>query len=240
VTQAGYRHRIIIVDRSGSMRVIQEGMQSGLKEFLRIEQETPGKLTVSLHDFDHEIRRVHAFATPDEVSAYVLEPRGMTALYDGFATPVTQEGGDLAALPEDERPDDVVVLFVSDGLNNEPGQHHTAADVKRITEHQRDVYGWKFLYIGANQDAVAEGAKLGTQDDQSLTYAATDTGVHVAMASAGVALSRSYSGQSLSYTQEEREAAVTPSNHTSTTGAVPLSFNAAGKGKSTDHKKKLP
>jgi hypothetical protein len=175
VTQPGYRHRIIVMDRSGSIWDILAGQQSGLQEFLRSEERVPGKVTFSLWDFDTEIRCVASLAPLDAVKGYVIEPRGGTAMYDAVGDAVSAEGEKLAALPEDERPEDVTVIIASDGMENR-SVRRTGPEVKQMLGHQQDAYGWRVIYMGTNQDAFAEGAKIGAHANLSVNYVNSNTG----------------------------------------------------------------
>lgn len=176
MTQPGYRHRIIIMDRSGSIADILAGQQSGLREFFNSEAAvTVGRATYSLWDFDDKIRCLHSLAPIDAVTGYVIEPRGWTALHDAVGDAVTSEGEKLAALPEGERPEDVTVIIASDGEENS-SQRRTGPEVKAMLSHQQDAYGWRVIYMGTNQDAFAEGAKLGARANLTVNYANTNTG----------------------------------------------------------------
>jgi hypothetical protein len=175
MTQQGYRHRIIVQDRSGSMDEILEGAQSGLGEFLAGEASAPGKVTISLWDFDTEIRCVHAFGHPEAVRSYRIEPRGGTAMYDAIGKALTEEGRKLEALPEDERPEDVTVIIASDGLENR-SQDYSGQQVKEMLEHQQGYYKWRVIYMGCNQDALKEGGRIGTKSGLTVNTVGTSTG----------------------------------------------------------------
>lgn len=175
MTQPGYRHRIIIMDRSGSIGSILAGQQGGLKEFFGSEALVPGRATYSLWDFDTEIRCLHSLAPLDTVTGYVIEPRGGTAMNDAVGDAVSAEGEKLAALAEDGRPEDVTVIIASDGEENS-SRRRTGPEVKAMLDHQQDAYGWRVIYMGTNQDAFAEGAKLGARQDLTVNYASTNTG----------------------------------------------------------------
>jgi hypothetical protein len=185
VTQPGYRHRIIIMDRSGSIADILAGQQSGLREFFGSEAQVPGDATFSLWDFDTEIRCLHSLAPLDTVKGYVIEPRGNTAIGDA----VSAEGERLAALPEDARPEDVTVIIASDGLEN-ASRRRAGPEVKAMLDHQQDAYGWRVIYMGTNQDAFAEGAKLGARANLTVNYANSNTGSHNSWAATSDLLSR--------------------------------------------------
>lgn len=210
MTQPGYRHRIIVMDRSGSIESILAGQQSGLGEFFRSEGQVPGKATYSLWDFDTEIRCRASLAPLDTVRTYVIEPRGGTAMYDAVGDAVSAEGEKLAALPEDERPEDVTVIIASDGLENS-SQRRTGPEVKAMLTHQQDAYGWRVIYMGTNQDALKEGAEMGVAVECAVNYASTDAGSRNAWASSAALLSRApvtmASAGGYSFTEDERDLA---------------------------------
>jgi hypothetical protein len=210
VTQPGYRHRIIVMDRSGSIQSILAGQQSGLQEFFGSEEKVPGKVTFSLWDFDTEIRCVASVAPLDAVKGYVIEPRGNTAMYDAVGDAVAAEGEKLAALPEDERPEDVTVIVASDGEENS-SQRRTGPEVRQMLGHQQDAYGWRVIYMGTNQDAFAEGAKFGARAGSTLSYASTNTGSRNTWAAASSMLARApvavASASGYDFSQDERDLA---------------------------------
>jgi len=175
MTLQGYRHRILVIDRSGSILGILQGQQDGLREFFKSEASVPGKATYSLWDFDTEVRRVHALAPLDDVQGYQIEPRGGTALYDAVGAAVSTEGEALAALPEDQRPEDVVVIVSSDGEENSSCRL-TGAGVKALLEHQQGTYQWRVLYMGFGQAAFDEGERVGARGGLTVNSVASDAG----------------------------------------------------------------
>ena len=212
MTQAGYRHRIIVQDRSGSMESILAGAQSGLDEFLRGEDDAhgTGKVTVSIWDFDTEIRCVHSFELPGEVRGYQIRPRGATNLYGAVGMAIVAEGEKLTALPEDRRPEDVTVLVASDGEHNTTIEY-TGQQVAAMLKRQQEEFSWRVLYMGCGAEAFAEGERMGTHHGLTVNTAHSNTGqqkawkmssdylVRVPVASAAVAM-----GQSIDLTPEER------------------------------------
>jgi hypothetical protein len=213
VTQPGYRHRIIVMDRSGSIASILAGQQEGLRAFFASEEQVPGKATFSLWDFDTEIRCLHSLASLDAVKGYVIEPRGGTAMHDAVGDAVTAEGEKLAALAEDARPEDVTVIIASDGLNNK-SVRRTGPEVAQMLARQQDAYGWRVVYMGTGQDAFAEGAKLGARADLTVNYANSNTGSLNSWAATSELLSRApvaaASAGGYSYSENERKLAESP------------------------------
>ena len=182
MTDSGYRHIIFIIDRSGSMQKIRKGMQSGFEEFTSQQAKEPGRVTASLWQFDTQIERLYAFQQLDALAGYRLIPRGGTAMYDAIAEAVIREGEDLASLPEEQRPSAVVVIVVSDGAENSSVEYNIdeggGARIAEMLAHQQDAYGWSVVYMGTNQDAFKEGAKVGIQRGSTLSYVNTNSGSH--------------------------------------------------------------
>jgi hypothetical protein len=198
------------------MRQIITGAQAGLREFFSNEAALPGEVTLSLWDFDNpgNIRCLHSFARPAEAASYIIEPRGMTALYDAIAEVVAAEGAKLAALSEDERPEDVTVIIASDGEENQSAKYpkpHGGPLVKAMLDHQQEVYGWRVLYLGTNQDALAESAAIGVAGGSTLSYVNTSTSTQNSWGATNDLLTRAPvaaavpGGQGFVYSRMERQ-----------------------------------
>jgi hypothetical protein len=172
MTDSDYRHTIFIIDHSGSMEEILAGMQSGFSEFIAKQSAYPGKATASLWQFDDIIERVHAFQALEDLASYRLVPRGPTAMFDAIGQAATQEGRDLAAMPEGERPGVVYMIVVSDGLNN-ASREYTGSQIAEMLTHQQEAYGWVVIYLGTNQDAFKESASIGVASNSTLSYGNT-------------------------------------------------------------------
>ena len=87
------------------------------------------------------------------------------------------------SLPEADRPQKVVVVVMTDGEENS-SREFTLKAVRKLITRQREVYKWEFIFLGANMDAVAEGARMGFQASKSMNYAPDGEGVMCCMASA--------------------------------------------------------
>ena len=110
-----------------------------------------------------------------------FQPRGSTALLDAIGRTIDATGVRLAALPEAERPDKVMVVIITDGEENASVQY-TRAQIFSMITLQQDVYHWSFLFLAANQDAIAAAAAVGIGAQQSIDFAATGAGVREAAA----------------------------------------------------------
>lgn len=205
MTNPNHRHVLLIVDRSGSMGTIQKDMEGGIRSFLEDQKQLPQRTTVGLVDFDTRVETHHWFTDLKDVGRYRLVPRGMTALRDTVGQTVVRLGEDLAALPEDDRPGQVVVVIVTDGLDNRSVEYGGDA-LRALLLGQQETYGWEFIYLGANQDAVATGQELGIPAANSVTYTASGLGTESVWSAVSGSVLRGASGLGYGFTDEEREA----------------------------------
>lgn len=169
-----------ILDRSGSMRAMTNAAISGFNEFLKAQQATvdddgaPLPATFTLILFDHEYLAVHnrqdiQIAQPLNLDTYV--PRGNTALLDAIGRTIDYIGNVLAATPEDARPAKVIIAILTDGEENS-SQNFSMADINWRISHQTEKYQWEFMFLGANQDAIATAAQMGIHSHHAATFAA--------------------------------------------------------------------
>ena len=174
-----------VLDRSGSMSSVAESAVAGFNEFLRDQQTTPGEARFTLALFDDEyLLPAHALPVgevrPLDASTYV--PRGSTALLDAIGRTVDDLGVRLAATPAAERPGKVIVAILTDGYEN-ASQRYTQADIAARIRHQRDRYGWQFLFLGANQDAIATAARMNIGAHDAATFQADAAGARASFKS---------------------------------------------------------
>jgi hypothetical protein len=224
MTDATYTHYVVLVDRTGSMSRIAQETEAGIAEYVKEQAALEGRATLTLYEFDawhtsegtlnDEMRtQVHTvcdFTDIRKVPDYHLVPRGMTPLLDAEGMTITQTGERLAALPEDARPGLVIFMIVTDGLENS-SREWTNERVKELITRQQEHYGWRFTYLGANQDAVTEAGKVGIHASSAMTYAASHAGTQSTWESASKwsagTRQAGPGGQSASYSSADRRAA---------------------------------
>ncbi len=162
-----YTHVAVLIDRSGSMQSIKSDVIGGFNQLVEDQKKVPGELTLSLIQFDENMGlqydTLNDFSPINEAilldeSNYV--PRGMTPLNDSLARLINETGAKLASMDESERPEKVLIVSITDGLENK-SREHTKSSLKELISRQEGLYKWQFLYIGANQDAFSEGNARG-------------------------------------------------------------------------------
>jgi len=163
-------HLYFLLDRSGSMHSIRTDTMGGFDAFIEEQRSTPGRGLVTLAQFDDAYAEVYVDRDLVDVPPLALAPRGSTALLDALGRLITTAGERLAALPEEDRPGSVVVGVMTDGQEN-ASREWSHPQIKALIEQQTRDYGWQFLYLGADQDAIEEGSKMGFAAEKSMTYA---------------------------------------------------------------------
>ncbi|WP_377643814.1 VWA domain-containing protein [Oryzobacter terrae] len=177
MTNADYTHLTLVVDRSGSMSSVRGEAQGGINALVAEQFALPGRLTVTLSQFDNEVESVQRMSSAP--FTYDLEPRGMTALLDAVGLEVVRTGADLAALPEDERPGRVLLVVVTDGHENS-SHEYTIERVRSMLGTQKEQYGWEVRFLGAD-DAAWQGEALGVATTRYANTAAGNDAVFAAM-----------------------------------------------------------
>lgn len=166
---------LLVIDRSGSMQSIRDDMIGGLQRMLDAQAALPGRATVDIVTFDAEVELQCSMVDISEARIQ-LEPRGSTALHDALGDAVIGFAAALDALPDALRPDVVQVIVVTDGHEN-ASRRYSAAQVRELVERQQRDHGWEFVFLGAGQDAVLTGTRLGFDAGSSMTF--TAKGEHV-------------------------------------------------------------
>ena len=158
-----------LLDRSGSMDECKKFTEDGWRELINGQRSEPEYCEVTLAQFDTEYEVLYPPTAIAAVPEFVLMPRGGTALLDSAGRFITEVGERLAALPEDQRPGQVICLIMTDGMENASRQWTWDA-VKKLITQQREVYGWEFIFLGADIDAVAVGERMGMDARYAMTY----------------------------------------------------------------------
>ena len=197
---------VIVADRSGSMHGIAGDMNGAIKELLADQAAQPGTLVVDIVTFDTVVEYPYTGVKPAEVTDDIIRPRGSTALNDAVGLTIAKLGAELSSRDEDDRPGHVILVVVTDGMEN-ASREYTTAQVKAMVEEQTNTWGWTFIYLAANVDAFATGAGYGFAAGQTISYAADHTGTHSVVQAASAGVTRTRSGLATDFTDEEREAA---------------------------------
>lgn len=191
-------HIALAIDRSGSMTGKEVDAEGGLAAFL--EQQEPAGTTVSLYEFDNEYTPVYEAEALADVPPYTLVPRGTTALLDAIGRTIVATKTMVKAMEEDERPEKVILLILTDGHEN-ASKKYTLPGVRKLIEKRR-AKGWEVLFLGCSEDAIDVGRSMGVSYNTVAVY--DDDRITDAMRTAGGMVSRGTTSGIYAYTDEER------------------------------------
>lgn len=186
---------VFILDRSGSMASLRSDVVDSINTLIEEQKKLPGEATFTLVVFNDTIEKIIDNVPIQDVKILNdsdFKPSGMTAMNDAICITIDEVGDRLAKMPESERPEKVSVAILTDGEENFSTKF-TLEDVQQRVYHQKDVYSWDFIYLGANQDAILSGSKMGLNKNQSHNYIADPKGIRLATQSVSMAYTRSRS-----------------------------------------------
>lgn len=160
-----------ILDRSGSMQPMQEAAVAAFNDFLRSQLDVPGSARLTLVLFDDQYE-VPVASIPIEQTPFLTAsgfvPRGSTALLDAIGRTIKDTDERMKKLPADQQPGKVIFAIFTDGLEN-ASRHFTAHHVSDLISLYRKEKQWDFIFLAANQDAIATAAQMSMDRDSSAT-----------------------------------------------------------------------
>lgn len=172
---------VFILDRSGSMSGLERDTIGGFNAMIEKQKKQDGECIVSTVLFDDESRVIHDRVSLDEIKPMTEDDYfvgGCTALIDAIGGAIHHIGNvHKYARPEDV-PENTIFIITTDGQEN--ASHRYSSDkVKQMIERQKDKYGWEFLFIGANIDAVETAKRYGIDRNRAVNYNADPQGTSI-------------------------------------------------------------
>ncbi len=210
MTDKQYTHLVGILDRSGSMTGIARDMDGGMKQLLKDQAKEPGYTVVDIVTFDTEIETPYEGVRPDDVKGDLIVPRGGTALNDALGQTIVRLGEKFAEMKEQDRPDKVIVVVATDGMENSSKEYHGfkgTARIKEMIEHQKQEYGWTFIFLATGIDAFATADAYAFDRGSTIAFAASSAGVNATYDALRSHVHSTRAGDSYEFTEAERAAA---------------------------------
>lgn len=169
-----------VLDRSGSMSSLAGDVVGGYKTFVEEQQKLGDNATLTLVQFDDRYELAIPACPIKHVNpALAFSPGGMTALLDAVGRAIVDTGVRLSRLSEDQRPDKVLFVIMTDGEEN--SSHEFSRErVKQLVDEQTAKYNWKFVFLGANIDAFGAAKSLGFGALNTSNYVASSVGTRAA------------------------------------------------------------
>ena len=172
---------VFILDRSGSMGGLETDTIGGYNSLLSRQREEPGEATVTTVLFDDQYELLH-----DRIDLRGIVPitareyyvRGSTALLDAIGKTIRKIDNAQKHTAPEMRADKVLFVITTDGHEN-ASREYSAAQVKAMISEQKEKYGWEFLFLGANIDAVRTAGSFGIAPNRAVNYHADSRGTRL-------------------------------------------------------------
>lgn len=172
---------VFILDRSGSMAGLEDDTIGGFNAMIEKQKNEEGDACVSTILFDNYVEVIH-----DRVDIRKVRPmtrrdyyvRGCTALLDAVGRTIRHIGNVHKYAREEDRPEKTLFVITTDGMEN-ASREYSYERVRRMIEHEKEKYGWEFIFLGANIDAAREAARFGITEDRAVNYHADSVGTAV-------------------------------------------------------------
>ena len=177
----GITELVFILDRSGSMSGLESDTIGGFNAMIDKQKKQDGECYVSTVLFDNVSEVLHdrvklADIKPMTENEYTV--RGCTALIDAIGGAIHHIGNVHKYARNEDVPEHTVFVITTDGMEN-ASRKYSSDNVKRMIERQKEQYGWEFLFIGANIDAVETAAQYGIDRDRAVNYNADEVGTQI-------------------------------------------------------------
>ncbi|MFJ5714705.1 hypothetical protein [Neobacillus sp. NPDC093127] len=172
---------VFILDNSGSMAGLEADTIGGYNAMLRKQQKAEGEAIVTTVLFDHDYEVLHDRINVKGISPITekdYEVGGATALLDAIGFTIQKMVNVQKRTIEDERAEKVLFVITTDGEEN-ASREFTTGKIKKMVQHQKEKFGWEFLFLGANIDAVTTAARFGINEDFAVEYHADHVGTQL-------------------------------------------------------------
>jgi len=169
---------VFILDRSGSMGGLESDTIGGFNSMLEKQRKIEGKAFITTVLFDDQYELLHDrvnIAKVNNITEKEYFVRGSTALLDAIGKTIAKEKAIQDTLGQNEKADKVLFVIITDGLEN-ASKEYNSSTVKKLIETQKEKYGWEFLFLGANIDAIETANTIGISAERAVNYKSDSIG----------------------------------------------------------------
>lgn len=163
---------VFILDKSGSMHGLEQDTIGGFNSMLQKQKELDGECRITTVLFDNRYELLH-----DRIDIRAVSPMtekeyqvgGTTALLDAIGRTVQKLVSVQKNTAKEYRADRVLFVIITDGQEN-ASREYSSDKVKGLIQLEKEKYGWEFVFLGANIDAVETAGQLGISRDRAVDY----------------------------------------------------------------------
>ena len=177
----GLTELVFILDKSGSMSGLEKDTIGGYNAMLEKQKSVNGECRITTVLFDNDYELLH-----DRIDIRAVAPitekeyraGGSTALIDAIGRTISKIGNAQRRTADDYRAEKVMFVIITDGEEN-ASREYSSDKVKSQIRRQKEKYGWEFIFLGANIDAVETAARFGIAPDRAQNYHADSEGTEL-------------------------------------------------------------
>lgn len=187
----GLTEIVFILDRSGSMSGLEADTIGGFNSMIAKQKKETGEAYVSTVLFDNECEVLHDRVPMENVPAMTEEEyyvRGCTALLDAVGGAIHHIANVHKYARDEDRPEKTLFVITTDGMEN-ASRHYSYEKVQEMIKKEQEKYGWEFIFIGANIDAVKEANRFGIRKERAVNYVHDEMGTEMLYRSVNKAVS---------------------------------------------------
>lgn len=163
---------VLILDKSGSMSGLEKDTIGGYNSMLEQQRKVDGECVITTVLFDNHYELLH-----DRIDIRAIQPitakeyfvGGSTALLDAIGKTIHKIGTVQKNTTEDYRAEKVMFVIITDGEEN-ASRHYSSMQIREMIQRQKERYGWEFIFLGANIDAVETAGRFGIDADRAVDY----------------------------------------------------------------------
>ena len=200
---------VFILDMSGSMEHLTDDTIGGFNSILKEQADKGGEVLVTTYVFNNDARMLHDRLPIEQVSPMTrrdYRASGCTALLDAIGEAIRHIVGIHRYARKEDLPEQTLFVITTDGMEN-ASHRFTAERVKEMIRHEKEKYGWEFLFLAANIDAVETARTFGIDADHAVDYVPDACGTNVAYETVNNAIRMSRRGMPLAADTGWRKAA---------------------------------
>ena len=169
---------VFILDMSGSMAHLTDDTIGGFNSVLKEHNDGKGEVLVTTYVFNNESKMVHdrlPIANVPAMTEKNYSARGCTALLDAIGGAIEHIVGIHRYAREEDIPEHTVFVITTDGMEN-ASHKFSAEHVKNKIKHEQEKYGWEFIFLAANIDAIETAEAYGIDRSRAVNYHADAEG----------------------------------------------------------------
>lgn len=177
----GLTELVFILDRSGSMAGMESDTIGGFNATIERQKQETGEAFVSTVLFDDSMEVLHDRISLEKVPVLTEKEyfaRGGTALVDALGSAIHHIGNVHKYARDEDRPEKTIFVITTDGYEN-CSRRYKIEQVRQMVQRQKEKYGWEFVFLGANIDAVKTAGQYGISESRAANFVCDTDGMEV-------------------------------------------------------------